>query len=232
VIPIVIAIVGAAAVGAGTAAGRWIYRRVRKSPDDERAPMPAASDESAKSTASAPRSDDPLAVGDVLMLDGGRAGELWLVRRLALSESDGDPFLVLFEAYPRAGASRALLGWDPLAPDRVDVLSPSPLEEAGVLTRARTSRPPSTLDVPLDDRHETVQLTMRRVAKGDVSTAPDADGPSDLPTPGGEMLVARYAGSSDACALVVRDDAGHLFTYAGRRIAFDESSVLRNRETP
>jgi hypothetical protein len=223
VLPVVLALVGAAAVGAGTAAGRWIYKRVRKSQADARpaTPPPPAP--------SAPRSDDPLAVGDVLMLEGGRAGELWLVRRLALSESGGDPFLVLFEAFPRAGAARALLAWDPLVPDRVDVLSPSTLEEAAVLSHSRTSRPPSTLDVPLDHRRETVQLSMRRVAKGDLLVAPDAEGPSDLPTPGGEMLVARYSGSSDVSALVVRDDAGVLFTYAGRRIAVDDANVLRNR---
>ena len=224
-IPVVIALVGAAAVGAGTAAGRWIYRRVRKSQADVRPSMPSPP------AAGATSSDDPLAVGDVLMLDGGRGGELWLVRRLAFSESGADPFLFLFEAYPRAGASRALLAWDPLAPDRVDVLSPTDLQEAAVLSRARSSRPPSTLDVPIDHRHEPVQLTMRRVAKGVVITAPDADGPSDLPTPGGEMLVARYSGSTDVSALVVRDDAGELFTYAGRRIAVDEASVLRNRAT-
>lgn len=219
-IPVVIALLGVAAVGAGTAAGRWAYRRVRRSQARSRVEESAPVD---------PHANDPIAIGDVVMLEGGRGEELWLVRRLAFTESDGDPFLVVFEAYPRAAATHAILAWDPLRPERIDLLGPAQLEEAAVLAHSRQSRPPSTLDVPIDDGRERVQLVMRRIAKAELVTSPDAEGRSDLPAGGDAVLVARYSGGADVRALVVRDGAGALFTYAGRAIALDENAVLHNR---
>jgi len=229
VIPILFVALGAAAAAAaGTLAGRWAKKKSRD-PATSAPPAPAPT------SLSGTPADEPIALGDVLVLQGGLGRELWLVRRLELREAGGDPFLVLFEADGPA-SKRAIVAWEPERPDLVSVLAPQTLADVAVLAGKRSSRPPSTLDVALDHASLTLQLDRRRVAGGVLTAAPPAPGredgcggPSDLPCEGEALLVASYSGDDHGRAVVVRDDAGKVLAFVGRQVSLDAVSVLRNR---
>jgi hypothetical protein len=226
VIPILfIAIGAAAAAAAGTLAGRWSRGRTRDS---------ATSAPPAEPIAGA-ATDDPIALGDVIVLQGGLGRELWIVRRFELREAGGEPFVVLFEADGPA-SRRAIVAWEPPRPDLISVLAPQTLPDVAILAGRRASRPPSTLDVTLDGAGRTLQLEQRRTSKGTVAIAPPAPGrddghggPSDLPPAGDALLTALYSGDDHGRAVVVRDDEGKVRAYVGRRLSLDAVSVLRNR---
>ena len=225
-IPILFVALGAAAAAAaGSLAGRWARRRTRETNARAR---PADSPE-------APHVDDPIALGDVILLQAGLGRELWIVRRYALCEAGGDPFLVLFEADGPA-SMRAIVAWEPHRPDLLSVLAPQTIGDVAMLAGKRASRPPSTLDVALDDAPLTLKLERRRTARGTVAVAPPAPGradghggTSDLPEEGEALLTALYAGDDHGRAIVVRDDEGKVRSYVGRQLSLDAVSVLRNR---
>jgi hypothetical protein len=242
------------AIGAAAAAGA-LYRAVRRGKKKEAGPVARATDEGSddgEANAEAKRVSNkkveaakkpgpvpvdplaPLGVGDVVVLDGGRGAELWLVRSLTLCESAADPFLVVFEADGPAG-KRALVAHAPAAEGRVQILWPHSLAEASMLEGTRTSRPPSTLDVTVEGCAETLKLDMRRAARGSLVEAPrqdnDVDTGTALPpvTEGGSILVAAYSGGAKACALVLRAEDGKVHAYVGESVRLDTVSVLRNR---
>jgi hypothetical protein len=238
VIPILFVALGAAAAAAaGSLAGRWAKKRSRDSatsaPPKEPSSRPSSGGPS--ETLSGMPADEPIALGDVLVLQGGLGRELWLVRRLELRESGGDPFLVLFEADGPA-SKRAIVAWEPARPELASVLAPQSLADVAMLAGKRSSRPPSTLDVAVDEASVTLQLEQRRVARGVITVAPPAPGredgtggPSALPAEGEALLIALYAGDDHGRAVIVRDDDGKVLAYVGRQLSLDAVSVLRNR---
>lgn len=228
VLPIVFALVGAAAAGAA-AAGGWLARRARQR-------KKAAAEAFATAAANEPlvgESDEPIDLGDVILVDGGRR-ELWLIRRCELREGDGDPFLVLFEA-DGPTARRALVVVDPLDPTRPSVLARADVESPLPAAAGNAFRPPSTLDVPLDGVTETLRLTLRRAARAKLSAIPDTElaplRESPLPQ-GDELHVATYQGGPQVRALLVRVDAEPVRCFVGRSALLGEGAILRNRTSP
>lgn len=191
----------AAAATAGVAAGSWVYRKLRRTREEP--PF------------SAPVERGPIALGDVLVLDGGRGRELWAARELAFVEGDAPPFLVLFEADGRAD-ERAILAWEPAEPDCVAVLKPLPGDDA-------LSRLPTTLEV--EGGAGRVSLAARRIATGVFTRAPETEGRSDLPHEGAAM-VGIYRGGGRAYAVAVRDSSEKLKLYAGHTLSLSSVSVL------
>lgn len=191
----------AAAATAGVAAGSWVYRRIRRLPE----PGPVSIAERG-----------PIALGDVLMLDGGHGKELWAARELAFVEGEGAPFLVLFEADGRAD-ERAILAWEPSDPDQFSVLRPQ------AFPGHSPSRLPSTLEVVGAETHVT--LSARRTAKGVFARAPEAEGKSDLPHEGA-ALVGVYRGGGRSYAVAVRDSSEQLKLYVGHTLSLSSVSVL------
>ena len=218
-----IALGAAAAAAAGSLAGRWNRKRDPAAGPPPNPEKPLSHD------------DDPIALGDVVVLQGGLGRELWIVRRLELREAAGDPFLVLYEADGPA-RNRAIVAWDPSQPQLLSVLAPQSLSDVAMLAGKRSSRPPSTLDVELDDASRTLRLENRRTARGVIAVAPPAPGRADghggesaLPSPGDALLTAIYTGDDHGRAVVVRDDTGKVLAFVGRQLALDAVSVLRNR---
>jgi hypothetical protein len=222
-IPLVALAVGAvAAASAGVAAGRWIYRRVR---GKQEAASRRKEDERAADLAT------PIALGDVVVLDGGRGAELWVARCLSLREGEGDPFLLLFEADGPA-ARRAILAYDPLRNEEIAVLAPRAFPEGDVMDGRRMSRPPGTIEVEVEGETTLLQLEQRKTARGSRDAVPSAEGRSDLPPAGETILVASYRGGAHGRAILARDDAGTVHRYVGRTIPFSSTSVFKNREPP
>lgn len=212
-----------AAAAGGAAVARWVRRDTKSSIEKSRA----------KRKEQTPAKDDLgdglVALGDVIVLDGGRGVELWLVRRVAFREqADGDPFLVLFEAY--AGRTRpfGFVAWQPLRGDVIDVLSRRDL--GAPVGGDRSSRPPSTLEVDVEDERVVVSLEMRRTARVAMrSLEPARDFESALPHDGATSTVALYGGGPHVRALVVRGEDGERF-YVGKTLARDAIEILRNRD--
>lgn len=202
---ITIALILAAAAGAGVAGGSWLYRRLRKG---QGAPREPVADERG-----------PIALGDVVMLEGGHGRELWAARELAFCEGDAAPFLVLFEADGRK-EERAILAWEPSDPDAFGVLEPArpPWGDA----------PPPRLPTTLESGATNLSLRARRSAKGVFSRAPEAEGRSDLPYEGA-ALVGIYRGGAHDYAVVVRDSSERAKLFVGRRISLASVSVLNGR---
>ncbi len=234
ILPFVFALVGAAAAGAA-AAGGWVVRRTRRArlakqekDATQVTRVPAIAEEP-------PRIDEPIDLGDVLLVDGGRR-ELWLVRRCELSEGEGAPFLVLFEADGPA-ERRALVVVDPADPSRPAVLGRVEIEPLPAAT-GRAFRPPSTLDVPVDGHTETLRLTLRRAARAKLAAIPDAelvanpDGEAESPLPRGEEIyVATYEGGPHVRALLMRVGNDEASCFAGRSTVLGDGAILRNRQT-
>lgn len=191
----------AAAATATAAAGSWVYRRVRRVKPI--APEP-------------PPERGPIALGDVLVLDGGHGKELWAARELSFVEGDAAPFLVLFEADGRAD-ERAVLAWEPTDPDCFAVLRPQ------VWSHAAPARLPSTLEIEGGDKR--VSLAARRTARGVFNRAPEAEGRSDLPHEGA-AVVGIYRGGGRAYAIAVRDSSEKIKLYVGHTLSLSSVSVL------
>lgn len=199
-------ILGAAAI-AGAAAGRWVYGRLR----DEQAKSPE--------DATPPKERGPIALGDVIVLEGGRGKELWVARELSLCESGAAPWLVLFEADGPASA-RAILAWDPSDATSFAVLVPSPFSGSH-----HAPSMPSTIEVDVGGAPTCLSLVARRTSTAVLDVAPSAEGVSDL-VPQGELQVGTYRGGSRGFAVVARaSDRTRL--YAGHRVSLHEVSVLQ-----
>jgi hypothetical protein len=199
---ITIALILAAAASAGVASGSWIYRRARKAP-----PVPE------------PEERGPIALGDVVMLDGGHGRELWAARELSFREGDASPFLVLFEADGRK-SERAILAWEPTEPDAFAVLEPAPPPWG--------DSPPARLPNTLESGAIHLSLRARRTGKGIFSRAPEAQGRSDLPFEGA-ALVGVYRGGAREFAVVVRDSSERAKLYVGYTVSLSSVSVLNAR---
>lgn len=193
----------ATAATAGAAAGSWVYRRIRGRQVASESPVDVPE-------------RGPIALGDVLLLDGGQGRELWAARELAFHEGRAAAFLVLFEADGKAD-ERAILAWEPSDPDHFAVLEPRAWSDAA------SARLPSTLELSGGD--ERVTLSARRSARGVFQRAAEAEGMSDLPYEGA-ALVGIYRGSGRAYALAVRDSGGHIKLYAGRTHALAAVAIL------
>jgi hypothetical protein len=202
---ITIALILAAAATAGVAGGSLVYRKLRARPVEP----------------SGPPSEErgPIALGDVVMLDGGHGRELWAARELSFREGDGPPFLVLFEADGRK-SERAILAWEPAEPDSFAVLEPTrpPWGDS----------PPTRLPTTLEAGATRLSLRARRSAKGVFSRAPEAEGKSDLPFEGA-ALVGVYRGGAREYAVVVRDTSERAKLYVGRSMSLSSVSVLNAR---
>ncbi len=203
---------GLAAVAGGVAAGRWVYRRIRamRTTDDETLPLSARA---------------PVALGDVLVLDGGHGRSLWLARSLTLAEGEAAPFLVLFEADGPL-ATRAIVAFDPLRVDEIAVLSPQDLPGA-TLQGAAALRAPMSLEVEIDGAPVVLRNELRRTVVASFDRVPDAEGASDLPSPG-EVAVATFAGGAHGRAVLVRDARGITRVYVGRTISLAAVSLLQS----
>jgi hypothetical protein len=197
-----------AAATAGVAAGSWIYRRIRRT-------TPPAPE-------SLPVERGPIALGDVLVLDGGHGKELWAARELAFAEGDAPPFLVLFEADGRTD-ERAILAWDPKDPECFAVLRPQ------VWPAAVAARLPNTIEIEGGDNR--VSIAARRTARGAFSRAPQAEGRSDLPHEGA-AVVGIYRGGGRAYAVAVRDSSEKLKLYVGHTLSLSSVSVLAASTSP
>jgi len=202
---ITIALILAAAATAGVAGGSWIYRRIRARQGDPREPEP--------------EERGPIALGDVVVLDGGHGRELWAARELSFHEGDAPAFLVLFEADGRQ-TERAILAWEPKHPDCFADLSPAEPPWG--------SAPPARLPNTLEAGDVRVSLQARRTAKGIFARAPEAAGRSDLPFEGA-ALVGVYRGGAREFAVVVRDSSERAKLYVGHTISFSSVSVLNAR---
>lgn len=195
-----------AAAVAGAAAGRWVYARVRA--------VPGPVDESP------PKERGPIALGDVIVLEGGRGRELWVARELALCEAGAAPWLVLFEADGPASA-RAILAWDPSDTSSFAVLVPTTSGGPAQFPRHF----PSTIEVEIEGAPTSLALVARRTSIGVLDVAPNAEGASDL-VPQGELQVATYQGGARGFAVVAKcTDRARL--YSGHRVSFHEVSVLQ-----
>lgn len=199
-----LAILLASAALAGAAGGTFVYGRVRKKQGEE--PKPERE----------PKERGPIALGDVIVLDEGRGGELWVARELALCEAGAPPWLVLFEA-DGPEAARAILAWDPNEPSSFAVLSPRDLKLA--------TRLPSKIEVEVDGAPTCLTLIARRTSLAELDAAPSAEGASAL-APAGELLVGTYRGGARGFAVVTKTASG-AWLYAGHRVAMHEVSVLK-----
>lgn len=200
----------AAAATAGAAAGRWVYTRIR-----------ARQHRGQPDTAPASIAErGPIALGDVLVLDGGHGRELWAARELAFQEGEAPTFLVLFEADGKSD-ERAILAWEPTAPDCFAVLRPQKWSDRA------PARLPSTLEVEgeVEGGSNRVSLAARRTAKGVFQRAPRAEGRSDLPYEGA-AVVGIYRGGGRAYAIAVRDSSNGIKLYVGHTLSLSSVSIL------
>lgn len=193
----------AGAATAGAAAGSWIYRKIRRTLTPPSPP-------------SQPIERGPIALGDVLVLDGGTGKELWAARELSYQEGDAPAFLVLFEADGKSD-ERAILAWEPSDPEQFAVLHPRKWSDAV------PSRLPSTLEI--EGGANRVSLAARRTARGIFGKVPDAAGKSDLPFEGA-AVVGIYRGGGRAYAIAVRDTSDKLKLYVGHTLSLSSVSVM------
>lgn len=190
----------AAVAAAAAAAGRWISKRARAAPPPKTIEAPIG----------------PLAIGDVVVLEGGRGRELWIARALVLREGDADPFLVLYEA-DGPDASRAVVAVEPARAERFGLLTKRDLAITG-------GRLPSSIEQVIEGAPIVLASAGRRIADAELRIAPEATGATLLPAPG-TVSVATYRGGA-ARAVIVSATTGNVSAYVGREIAFGAVSVL------